>query len=830
MKTFPFRFFSMAIIAILVFQITGCKNSPDSGWKPKAGPLMTRWAAEVEPGKTWTGYPRPQMMRNNWVNLNGLWDYAVTDSAAGAPSTWEGKILVPYPIESALSGVMKRVGAHDKIWYQRTLKIPAHLRSTRIMLNFEAIDWEAHIFIDGEEVGMHQGGYDPFTVDITPHVRPGVEHKLMISAWDPTTEGYQPVGKQFTKQGGIWYTPSSGIWQTVWLEKVPETHIIDYQATPNIDKNEITVKVLGEEFRGNDRIEMKVFDKKKLIGTAEGDPDELLTVRLNEVRLWTPEDPYLYDLQIRIIRKSSVVDQVSGYFGMRKISIGKDEKGITRILLNNKFVFQNGPLDQGFWPDGLYTPPTEEAMVADLDSLKAMGFNMLRKHVKIEPRRFYYHTDHLGFLVWQDMPSMFYEIPVASDSSLTGRKARRNFELELTELINDHFNPPSIIMWVPFNEGWGQYQTEKIVDLVRMLDTSRLINNASGWTDKGFGDLNDIHNYPEPKAPPVEENRAIVLGEYGGLGLYVAGHVWQTENWGYEKMQSADALLQKYENFQQELFRLRDEKGLSACVYTQTTDVETETNGLMTYDRYRVKMGASNVAKANSGKIAPRLKTGFLEFIDSFSGELFSAAPGAEIHYTTDGTLPSRQSPVFSNAISITESTLLKAKSFWANGDTSRTSVFDIKKVTPAPASQVSASKPGIKVGFYSGNWDKLPDFDQLSPIRKGVVSKIDLSFAKTDKLFGLVFDGYLEAPSTGVYQLFLSSDDGARLLLNNKQLIDYDGIHGAGEMSAPVALEKGLHPIRLIYFQREGGLGLKVSWEGPGLLKQEVGNLKLAN
>jgi hypothetical protein len=363
-----------------------------------------------------------------------------------------------------------------------------------------------------------------------------------------------------------------------------------------------------------------------------------------------------------------------------------------------------------------------------------------------------------------------------------------------------------------------------------MMDPTRLVNNASGWADKGIGDVNDIHNYPDPKAPPVEEKRAIVLGEYGGLGLYVPGHVWQTENWGYEKMQDADALLRKYENFHLELFRLRDEEGLSACVYTQTTDVETETNGLMTYDRHRVKMGASNVARAHAGKIAPRLKSGILEFTDSYLAELSSQAPGAEIHYTTDGSAPTKQSPVYATPLTITTITTLKCKSFWPDGDSSRTAVFEIRKAIPVPATDVSGGKPGIRVGFYPGNWNKLPEFDQLSPARKAVVSKIDLSFAKTDKLFGLVFDGYLDVPANGVYRIFLSSDDGARIFLDNKPLIDYDGIHGAGEMTASAALAKGLHPLRLIYFQREGGLGLKVSWEGPGIAKQEINAFKLVN
>ncbi len=818
MKTLSGRLIGIALCSLFLFSFNGCKKSGADGWKPKAGPLMTRWSADVAPGKTWTEYPRPQMERSNWVNLNGLWDYAVTDSASRIPTKWDGKILVPYPIESALSGVMKRVMAKDRIWYQRTLKVSAHLRSTRIMLNFEAADWETHVFIDGQEVGSHQGGYDPFSIDITEHVKPGVKHKLTVSVWDPSTEGYQPCGKQFTKPGGIWYTPSSGIWQTVWLEKVPQTYITDYQITPDIDNQKVTVKVTGYDFSGDDRIQIKIFDKKKMIAMQEGDPEKLISVKIDNMHLWSPTDPYLYDIEARIIRRSSTVDLVKGYFGMRKISIGKDEKGTMRILLNNKFVFQNGPLDQGFWPDGLYTAPTDQAMKADLDTLKAMGFNMLRKHVKVEPRRFYYYTDHMGMLVWQDMPSMYYEVPVTSDSLPIAKKAHANFEMELEQLIKDHYNPPSIIMWVPFNEGWGQYQTERIVNLVHSFDSSRLINNASGWTDKGVGSVLDIHHYPNPTAPPIQEKRAIVLGEFGGLGLYVPGHVWQTENWGYEKMQSADALLQKYENFYQEIARLSNEAGLSACVYTQTTDCETETNGLMTYDRFKVKMGLANVARAHSGKIAPRLKSGVLEFTDSYLAELVSPAAGAEIHFTTDGSLPTKQSGIYSTPIKISASTLLKTKSFWADGDTSRTAIFDIRKVVPVPAADVKSVKPGLKVSLYHGNWDKLPEFEELTPVRTGIVPQIDLSFAKETQLFGLVFEGYMEVPATGVYGICLSSDDGGRITLDNKQLIDYDGIHGAGEMKASAALAKGLHPIRVIYFQRQGGLGLKVSCEGAKL------------
>ncbi|HBB92254.1 MAG TPA: beta-galactosidase [Bacteroidales bacterium] len=581
--------------------LTACSSREDSsGWLQKKGPLMTRWSAEVVPGKTWTEYPRPQMQRNNWKSLNGLWDYSITPAEAPLPKNWDGKILVPYPVESALSGVMQKPGVNEKIWYHRTLKITAKLRSRLILLNFEAVDWETEVFIDGEKIGSHKGGYDPFSIDITDHIRAGENHSLVVSVKDPTTGGYQPVGKQTNNPGGIWYTSSSGIWQTVWIEQVPKSYIRSYTAVPDIDKGTVTVKVEGVNLRSSDDLEIRVFNEnKKLIGTEKVDAEEEATLSIDNVRLWSPEDPFLYDLEVRIIRRSSVLDQVKGYFGMRKISLGKDEKGITRILLNNKFVFQNGPLDQGFWPDGLNTPPTEEAMAYDLEMIKKMGFNMLRKHVKVEPRRFYYHTDRMGILVWQDMPSMFYrvfDLPAFKDSL---EVIKANFETELTELVQEHVNSPSIIMWVPFNEGWGQYDTERIAAYVKTLDPTRLVNHASGWTDMGAGDVMDIHHYPEPAAPPAEEKRAIVLGEFGGLGLMTAGHMWKEENWGYEKMQDVNTLLEKYGNFYLEVARLVENPGLSAVIYTQTTDVETETNGLMTYDRDRVKMGAENVAKAH---------------------------------------------------------------------------------------------------------------------------------------------------------------------------------------------------------------------------------------
>ena len=805
----------------LIILLSGC--SQDGTWSMQEGPLKSRWASEVTPNNAWNEYPRPHMVRHNWKNLNGLWDYTITSKETGFPDTTHGQILVPYPVESALSGVMKRLTPDEKIWYSRKLSIPAKLKSQRVLLHFEAVDWEMTAWIDGKEIGSHRGGYDPFTFDVTEYIKPGQSQQLLVSVWDPSTDGMAPVGKQTNNPHGIWYTPSSGIWQTVWMETVPDSYIESYFVNTDIDLKQATIRVTAVDPRNSDRIEVDLVASGKLVGTYKGELDEPLLISLDEMRLWQPSDPFLYDLKIRLMRGKNKVDAVDGYFGMRKISVGKDEQGITRILLNNQFVFQNGPLDQGFWPDGLNTPPSDEAMVYDLDMTLAMGFNMLRKHVKVEPRRFYYHTDRLGLLVWQDMPSMFYGVFKEGQSEEELAAIRQNFEAELRELILDHYNHPSIIMWVPFNEGWGQYETERIVEYVYSLDRSRLVNNASGWTDKGVGDVLDIHNYPEPRAPKMEENRAIVLGEFGGLGLYVPGHVWQEENWGYEKLDRVEDLLSRYEDFYQEVFRLRDEAGLSAVVYTQTTDVETETNGLMTYDRDSVKMGIANIARAHAGKVPPRLTSGIRQFIERMDLELADPSGSGEIRFTTDGTEPVEESMLYTAPIGITAGTLLKARTFWPGGESSRTATFDLQQVVPRAAVEAGGS-PGLKVSFYEGDWSKLPDFGQITPVRTGVAKQVNLDFARSTQYFGLVFEGYLKAPATGVYSIYLSSDDGGRIYLGDDVLIDYDGIHGAGERWAPVALEKGVHPFSLIYFQRAGGLGLKVSWEGPGLPKQEIG------
>jgi len=784
---------------------------------------MTKWADQVDPANCWNVYPRPQMKRNNWKNLNGVWEYAITKVDADKPEEMDGTILVPFPIESALSGVMKRVGKEDKIWYKKTIQINSRMKTDHILLNFEAVDWLAEVFIDDKKIGEHRGGYDPFSFEITEHIRAGEKHELWVSAWDPSTEGYQPVGKQTSNPRGIWYTPSSGIWQTVWIEKVPESYIHDYEIIPDIDNKQVSLIVNIENYRASDEIEVVIREGSDQISRVEIEPGEPVSIGIPDQKLWTPEDPFLYDLDIKLIRKKGRLDKVKGYFGMRKTSLGKDDKGITRMMLNNEFVFQNGPLDQGFWPDGLYTAPTEEAMVYDLEVTKKMGFNMLRKHVKDDPRSLYYWADKLGLLVWQDMPNGSNKEPGTKGDIVSGTAATDNFEMELRELMNTLRNHPSIVMWVPFNEGWGQYDTERIVDLVKGLDPSRLVNNASGWTDKGVGDVLDIHHYPEPIAPKAEEDRAIVLGEFGGLGLMVKDHMWQAENWGYEKMDNVEALLRKYENFYQEVFRLVEQPGLSAVIYTQTTDVETETNGLMTYDRFEVKMGIENIAKAHAGYLAPRLKSDITKFIESYTVDLASPAKNVAIYYTLDGSDPDETSEKFNSAFSASKNATLKAIAIWEDGNKSRISEYQLEKVTPK-ASIRKATTPGLSCKYYEGEWDKIPDFSKEKAIRTVISGKIDLSPARAKEFdFGMVFNGYLNVPASAVYRIFVSSDDGGRLFLDGDQVIDYDGIHGMGEKKVMLALEEGLHPVEFHYFQHLGGKGLRISWESNEIPKEEI-------
>ena len=562
-------------------------------WKPADGRLMTRWAKDVTPDKVHPEYPRPQLQRKQWQSLNGLWDLAIVEKDA----TPTGKdlplqILVPFPVESALSGVMKRA---DRLLYHRTFTVPREWAGQRVLLHFGAVDWEATVTLNGKKLGTHRGGYDRFTFDVTDALKDG-EQELLVAVWDPADGGTQPRGKQVRKPEGIYYTPTTGIWQTVWLEPVPKASIAGLKVVPDVAGSAVHVTVRGHDADGQ---EVKIVARAggKDLAEASGKVGETVTLKIPEPHLWSPDDPFLYDLSAELGG-----DRVESYFGMRSIAVGPDDKGVTRLLLNGKFVFQVGPLDQGFWPDGLYTAPTDEALRYDIEMTKKLGFNMARKHVKVEPARWYYWCDKLGLLVWQDMPSGDRSVADHQPDLVRSPESAKQYELELRRMIDNLHNHPSIVMWVVFNEGWGQFDTARITKWTKDYDPSRLVNCASGWNDHaGVGDVHDFHVYPGPGSPDPEPKRAAVLGEFGGLGLKVDGHTWQAETWGYRGTKDKDDLTRKYERLLRGAWRLKDTKGLSAAVYTQTTDVETEANGLMTYDRALVKVDLPRAAAANRG-------------------------------------------------------------------------------------------------------------------------------------------------------------------------------------------------------------------------------------
>jgi hypothetical protein len=559
-------------------------------WKPATGPLMTKWAKDVTPQNVHREYPRPQMVRDEWMNLNGLWQYAEAKEGEEPPLGRElqGRVLVPFPVESALSGVMKNL---ERIWYRTTFRVPKGWSGRRVLLHFGAVDWEAMAYINGTLVGRHRGGYDPFTFDITDALSKSGSQELVVGVFDPSDGGDQPRGKQVRKPHGIWYTPSSGIWQTVWLEPVPENHIAELVMTPDVDASSLRLTVNAAGVKTALGVRALVFDAGKQVAEGGGEVGKGLQLPLRSPKLWSPSKPFLYDLRVELLRDGKAVDQVKSYFGMRKIEIARDKQGVNRLMLNGEFVMQVGPLDQGFWPDGLYTAPSDEALKSDLVTMKKLGFTMARKHVKVEPERWYYWADKLGLLIWQDMPS----------GNNKTAEAKQQFERELQHLVLTHRNHPSIIMWVVFNEGWGQYDTERLTAWVKAMDPSRLVNNASGWTDKDVGDVKDIHNYPTPVSPGPDPRRAAVLGEFGGLGLAVDGHTWRKEHWGYQGMSSREQLTSRYERFLKLVYSMKDTAALCAAVYTQITDVETECNGLMTYDRALVKPDIKRVAAANEG-------------------------------------------------------------------------------------------------------------------------------------------------------------------------------------------------------------------------------------
>lgn len=592
-------------------------DAQSTGWKIVPGKITTPWAEKVDPASVLPEYPRPQLVRENWKNLNGLWNYAVRAKNENRPASFQGKILVPFAIESALSGVGKRVGKDSVLWYNTSFTLPASMKGKKILLHFGAVDWETEVFINGKRAGSHQGGFDPFTFDITPFLSKGTQ-QLTVKVWDPTDEGPQPRGKQVRKPEGIWYTPVTGIWQTVWIEAVPETYIVSTRHTPDIDKQIVSIEVELKNAKAGDKLRISAWEGQEKAAEQEAEAGSKVLLNISDQKLWSPENPFLYDLKISLIRKGKVIDEVKSYFAMRKSSIEKGTDGIQRMMLNNKFVFQYGPLDQGWWPDGLYTAPTDEALKFDIEKTKEMGFNMIRKHIKVEPARWYYYCDKLGMLVWQDMPSgdmgnRWNPRPgvygLGSEKERTA-ESESYYRKEWNAIIDALYNFPSIVSWIPFNEAWGQFKTEEITKWTMEKDPSRLVNSASGGNFFPTGHIIDLHHYPEPAMPRPDlfgAEKALVLGEFGGLGLPVDGHVWQQkDNWGYQSFKTSEDLFERYRSFIESLQNLI-KAGLSAAVYTQTTDVEIEVNGLITYDRKVIKIPPARLKKLHQKLYDPEL-------------------------------------------------------------------------------------------------------------------------------------------------------------------------------------------------------------------------------
>lgn len=569
-------------------------------WKPANAPIMTKWGESINSNSVLPEYPRPQLVRNEWLNLNGIWNYVIRSKHLGLPENFDGKILVPFPIESALSGVSRTVGKENILWYKTNFKLPVNWKEKTIVLHFGAVDWETQVYVNKKLVGVHQGGYDSFSFDITDYLTTNSEQEIIISVWDPTNDGYQPRGKQVNKPGGIWYTSVTGIWQTVWIEPVNKSYIKNLKLIPDIEEKQLWVNFDYEGIKGDEEVEVIAYDGTKEISKEKYYYSDLITVQIDKPKLWSPTNPFLYDLKVRLLRNKVLLDEVTSYFAMRKISVDKDSNGIPRLMLNNKFLFQFGTLDQGWWPDGLYTAPTDEALYFDFEKLKQYGFNLIRKHVKVEPARYYYHCDRLGMLVWQDMPSGD-GYASSGDNNEIKRTAQSEyqFEKELKNIIDQLYNFPSIITWVPFNEGWGQFNTIEICNWIKHYDPYRLVDGPSGWSDfYGAGDIQDKHDYPGPSMPEYKnDNRALALGEFGGLGLPIENHTWkEKDNWGYRSYNNNDELRTAFISLLEKIPALIS-KGLSAAIYTQTTDVEVEVNGLLTYDRKVDKMGAESVNK-----------------------------------------------------------------------------------------------------------------------------------------------------------------------------------------------------------------------------------------
>lgn len=576
--------------------------------------MRSVWTDQVNTSCPLPEYPRPQLVRENWLNLNGTFEYAIASREQKWIEDFDGEILVPFALESLLSGVEKPLQPNDRLWYRKRFTIPEAMQGKNILLHFGAVDWQCRVFINRTLAGTHSGGYCAFSFDITEYLQEG-ENELTVCVYDPTDAGWQQRGKQVNKTHGFWYTATSGIWQTVWLEAVNNLYIQKLRFLPNIDDEYISVKTMLNTDAD--------FLLKAIVTFAgetifEGEVSADAKISIKNPKLWSPEEPNLYDIRLEVLKDGAVTDTVTSYFGMRKFEVSKDSNGIPRLFLNNHPYFQKGLLDQGYWPDSGMTPPTDEAMIFDISEMKRLGFNMLRKHIKIEPLRWYYHCDRLGMIVWQDMMSGgkyigdFYAgvlpnigiLHIKDDKYETfsrgDEKWRADFKRELSEMIDMLYNTVSLYCWVPFNEAWGQFDALKICDYVREMDDSRVVDHASGWYDQGGGDIQSMHKYILPIRMRKLDKRAFVITEFGGYSQKVSGHMWNpAKAFGYLMFKDKSSLTRAYEKLMKKQVIPLIPKGLSGTIYTQLSDVENEVNGMYTYDRALLKLDEQTVISIN---------------------------------------------------------------------------------------------------------------------------------------------------------------------------------------------------------------------------------------